>query len=172
MIILIFIISLLGWRATTLVWASALWMARGTLLERRRSAWRIKSNNETTSYIWKMINNDFRTRWSSKVQKGKIWKMINNDLWTRWSSPCSQWARRWSMPSRWTSSEGTCFYPARVRSARARRACALRALGLLLADGAPTVGRGKTFWWSTKFFSKNCCNSGTESRKFDSKVGN
>ena len=27
----------------------------------------------------------------------------------------------------------------------ARRACALRALGLLLADGAPTVGRGKTF---------------------------
>ena len=28
----------------------------------------------------------------------------------------------------------------------ARRACALRALGLLLADGALTVGRGKTFW--------------------------
>ena len=27
-----------------------------------------------------------------------------------------------------------------------RRACALRALGLLLADGAPTVGGGKTFW--------------------------
>ena len=27
----------------------------------------------------------------------------------------------------------------------ARRACALRALGLLLADGAPTVGLGKTF---------------------------
>ena len=27
----------------------------------------------------------------------------------------------------------------------ARRACALRALGLLLADGVPTVGRGKTF---------------------------
>jgi len=27
-----------------------------------------------------------------------------------------------------------------------RRVCALRALGLLLADGAPTVGRGKTFW--------------------------
>ena len=27
----------------------------------------------------------------------------------------------------------------------ARRACALRALGLLLADGAPTVGGGKTF---------------------------
>ena len=36
-------------------------------------------------------------------------------------------------------------YPARARSARARRACALRALGLLLADGAPTVGGGKTF---------------------------
>ena len=28
--------------------------------------------------------------------------------------------------------------------ARARRACALRALGLLLADGTPTVGGGKT----------------------------
>ena len=37
------------------------------------------------------------------------------------------------------------YYPARAQSARARRACALRALGLLLADGAPTVGWGKTF---------------------------
>ena len=27
----------------------------------------------------------------------------------------------------------------------ARRACALRALGLLMSDGALTVGRGKTF---------------------------
>ena len=36
-------------------------------------------------------------------------------------------------------------YQARARSARARRACALRALGLLLADGTPTVGGGKTF---------------------------
>ena len=36
--------------------------------------------------------------------------------------------------------------PARARSARARRARALRALGLLLADGALTVGWGKTFW--------------------------
>ena len=39
----------------------------------------------------------------------------------------------------------TSNYPARARSARARRACALRALGLLLADGTPTVGGGKTF---------------------------
>ena len=29
--------------------------------------------------------------------------------------------------------------------ARARSACVLRELGLLLADGAPIVGRGKTF---------------------------
>ena len=36
-------------------------------------------------------------------------------------------------------------YQACARSARARRACALRALGLLLADGTPTVGGGKTF---------------------------
>ena len=34
---------------------------------------------------------------------------------------------------------------ARVRRPWARRACALKALGLLLADGALTVGRGKTF---------------------------
>ena len=34
---------------------------------------------------------------------------------------------------------------ARARSTRARKACALRALGLLLADGTPTVGGGKTF---------------------------
>ena len=34
------------------------------------------------------------------------------------------------------------YYQAR---ARAQRACALRALGLLLADGTPTVGGGKTF---------------------------
>ena len=45
-----------------------------------------------------------------------------------------------------TIGEKACIYPARARSARARRACALRALGLLLADGAPTVGLGKTFW--------------------------
>ena len=32
------------------------------------------------------------------------------------------------------------FCQARPRSARAQRACALRALGLLLADGTPTVG--------------------------------
>ena len=37
------------------------------------------------------------------------------------------------------------YYPARARNARARMACALRALGLLLADGAPTVVGGKTF---------------------------
>ena len=37
------------------------------------------------------------------------------------------------------------YYPARARSARARRACALRALGLLLADGTSTGGRGEDF---------------------------
>ena len=36
--------------------------------------------------------------------------------------------------------------PARAQRARAQRARALRALGLLLADGALTVGWGKTFW--------------------------
>merc|ERR1712240_176266 len=37
------------------------------------------------------------------------------------------------------------YHQARTQSARARRACALRALGLLLADGTPTVGRGEDF---------------------------
>ena len=37
-------------------------------------------------------------------------------------------------------------HQARAWSARAWRACALSALGLLLADSALTVGRGKTFW--------------------------
>ena len=31
-------------------------------------------------------------------------------------------------------------------------ACALRALGLLLADGTPTVGGGKTFWAVSRIF--------------------
>ena len=64
-------------------------------------------------------------------------------------------------------------YPARARKARAQKACALRGLGLLLADGALTVGRGKTFWrvnWF--FFYGNGCNLGTESRKIGPKVGN
>ena len=46
------------------------------------------------------------------------------------------------------------YYPARARSARAQRACALRALGLLLADSALTVGWGKTFWCVGRFFAK------------------
>ena len=36
-------------------------------------------------------------------------------------------------------------YQALARSALARRACALRALGLLLVDGTPTVGGGEDF---------------------------
>ena len=49
---------------------------------------------------------------------------------------------------------------------------ALRALGLLLEDGALTVGRGKTFWRVNRFFFfyENSCNSGTESQKFVPKV--
>ena len=48
----------------------------------------------------------------------------------------------------------------------------LRALGLLLADGAPQWGGGRLFDGSTKFFYGNCCYSGTESRKINLKVGN
>ena len=43
----------------------------------------------------------------------------------------------------------------------------LRAPGLLLADGAPTVRGGRLFEPSTGFFYGNSCNSGTESRKID-----
>ena len=49
---------------------------------------------------------------------------------------------------------------------------ALRVLGLLVADGAPTVRRGRLFEPSTGFFYGNSCNSGTESRKIVSNVGN
>ena len=50
---------------------------------------------------------------------------------------------------------------------------ALRALGLLLADGTPTGGRGEDFLTGQlNFFYENCCNSGTESRKIVPKVGN
>ena len=38
-----------------------------------------------------------------------------------------------------------------LNPARARRACALRALGLLLVDGVLTVGWGKTFWRVGRF---------------------
>ena len=55
------------------------------------------------------------------------------------------------------------FYPAR----------ALRALGLLLADGTPTGGRGEDFLSrQPDFFYGNSCNFGTKSRKIVSKVGN
>ena len=49
----------------------------------------------------------------------------------------------------------------------------LRALWLLLADSALTVGRGKTFWCVNRFFFfyENRCHSGTESRKMAPKVG-
>ena len=46
-------------------------------------------------------------------------------------------------------------YQDRARSARAQRACALRALGLLLADGTPTVGGGKTLKWEWPKTAKN-----------------
>ena len=63
-----------------------------------------------------------------------------------------------------------------IKPAReARRPFGLRALGLLLADGTPTVGcpdGGRLFESSAKFFYGNSSNSGTESRKIVSKVGN
>ena len=50
---------------------------------------------------------------------------------------------------------------------------ALRALELLLADGAPTVRIRKTFWRVNQvFFYKNSHTSGTKSPKIDIKMGN
>ena len=43
------------------------------------------------------------------------------------------------------SSKSTGRQPIAVSDISVYQACALRALGLLLADGTPTVGRGKTF---------------------------
>ena len=61
---------------------------------------------------------------------------------------CRDICQNYCRNSCWNSCRNICqnYCPARARSVRARRACALRALGLLLADGAPTVGLGKTFW--------------------------
>ena len=80
----------------------------------------------------------------------------------------------WSFQWLYNHVPESCFYPGhQLYPARAgRRACALRALGLLLADGVPTVGGGKTFWRVTGFFYENCCNSVTESQIIDPKVGN
>ena len=47
------------------------------------------------------------------------------------------WAAQSDTNLRFTSKSSLCL--------SSQRACALRALGLLLADGAPTVGMGKTF---------------------------
>ena len=52
------------------------------------------------------------------------------------------------------------------------QACALRALGLLLYSRIPQREGGRVFEPSTGFFYGNSCNSGTESRKIVSKVGN
>ena len=50
---------------------------------------------------------------------------------------------------------------------------ALRPLGLLLADGVPTVGWGKTFWCIGRFFFyENGRNSETKSRKINLMMGN
>ena len=53
-----------------------------------------------------------------------------------------------------------------------RRACALRALGLLLYSRIPHWEGGRLFDGSTKFFYGSSCNSRTESRKIVPKVGN
>ena len=64
------------------------------------------------------------------------------------------------------------YYPARAQSVRARKACALRALGLLLYSRIPQWEGGRLFDRSAGFFYGNSCNSGTESRKIVPKVGN
>ena len=64
------------------------------------------------------------------------------------------------------------FCQARARSARARRACALRALGLLLADGTPTVGGGEDFLSRQPiFFTETAVNSGNGKSKNRSQGG-
>ena len=55
----------------------------------------------------------------------------------------------------WLLAKKAFFIQNFVQPAReARRACALRALGLLLGDSAPTLRRGKTFWAVNRVFLK------------------
>ena len=49
---------------------------------------------------------------------------------------------------------------------------ALRALGLLLADGALTVGWGKTFWCIDQFFTKTAISRKQKVKKINLKVPN
>ena len=63
------------------------------------------------------------------------------------------------------------FFIKPAREAK-RRACALRALGLLLYSRILQWEGGRLFDRSAGFFYENSCNSGTESRKIVPKVGN
>ena len=65
--------------------------------------------------------------------------------------------------------QNTFFHPSQVIH---RRACALRALGLLLYSRLPQWEGGRLFDRSAQFFYGNCCNSRTESQKIVPKVGN
>ena len=107
---------------------------------------------------------------SEMVPKVSIWGVLVDYLY--WKVILELWFAhpkchfRYPQNSRndlfWLHFNPKVYYPAR----------ALRALGLLLADGAPQWGGGKLFEPSTGFFYGNCCNSGAGSRKIDPKVGN
>ena len=136
--------------------------------------------------LWQLTS---KTKWV-----GDKSNLLINAEWIRWQFSCWPWASYW--PDSW--SPESCkrkkffskmekllrsflweinfqkldYFPARAKNARARRACTLRALRLLLADSALTLGRGKTFWRVGQvFFYENSHNSGTESKKIVPNVG-
>ena len=92
----------------------------------------------------------------SKEKAAKVWQFI----WL-WSAKIKLWRAKYSLEEVERQEEQADREVDRIMAERdkvwwrigdAYPARALRALGLLLADGAPTVGRGKTFWQVSRIF--------------------
>ena len=100
---------------------------------------------------------------SSKRYPNNLWSYSacsNQGRWKIWIVPLSNTFDLWNTQYLWIYLSRLepahmvthCKSHYQARALRFRRACALRALGLLLADGTPTVGGGKTFWAVSQIF--------------------
>ena len=98
---------------------------------------------------WNASNGKYPLSLSNKLLKPSTISWMNSTMycWNLYFSNAHQWNK-----SRDSTRLRISDFLFSVHPARARRACALRGLGLLLADGAPTVGRGKTFWRVNRIF--------------------
>ena len=107
---------------------------------------------------WKGWPDNFKTFHN---EKSGVWEKKPRKREFYGSSPsCSNWVPKiWPITKQHSESANQwrprsqifLIKPARLR---ARRACALRALGLLLADGTPTVGGGKILTGQLNFFTE------------------